>query len=140
MFVPLIMNRAEKGLSLSRGEIVNKLIEYVNVIPTPQFPNRVREKGLQKFIGTEMNYLNGVPKFIDSLNEVGHRDVMYTKDKLEMMEVAIGVERRKFERINKHQAEYLKKLQLREEEVRVALVRKMSTDSKYLYALGMYPK
>lgn len=44
MFVPLIMDRIQQGMSLLRGDIINKLIEYVNVLPTPQFAKRVRQK------------------------------------------------------------------------------------------------
>lgn len=51
MFVPLIQGLIEGGLSHSHMEITNRLIYYVDILPSRQFAHWVRLDGLKQFIG-----------------------------------------------------------------------------------------
>lgn len=121
MLAPLIISRIEQGLSITKGEIVAKLGEYLNTMPCDSFVHRVRLTALRQFLGKEVNYLNGMPQFIADLQEAGHRVKMQTKGKDDMINVAVAFERKRIEQSNKYRPPFLPAFQFNEDEVRSAL-------------------
>lgn len=82
-----------------------------------------------------MNYLRGIPNFIQALREAVHRAEIVTNNKDSMLEVVVGVEKKRIEAYNKPQPAYMTKIDFDENRIWDALYRKIPSDSEYLYEL-----
>lgn len=85
LFVPLVMNRNEKNLSLSQGELFNCIMDHVNLYLCNDLIVRVRRNSLRKYIGRETKCMKGMPKYIEELRSTGQKEDLVTFSKPEMI-------------------------------------------------------
>lgn len=88
-FISLVTARIESDISLSNGEILDRIVDYLNTTPYNEFVSGIHRNSLLNYKGSEINYLQSISNYIEMLQKAGHKAKLVTMLKMGMIDLAI---------------------------------------------------
>lgn len=95
----------------------------------------MRRNAHKQYIGGELSYIQGMPKYIEKLEQEGHSAKLVSLNKEQMLDVVIKCEERTVAQHNKYIPKHLSPLPFDETALRATMTAKMRTNVRYGYAM-----